>query len=108
MKGIAHFAAGLAVASFFPGVVAGAAHHLSYGPLLGGLAGLLPDTLDFKFFRYFERIDAHIDPAKLTTSSGHPDPQAMAQRIAGAMNQAYNDGTRIKIQLHTLRLGPNL
>jgi hypothetical protein len=108
MKGIAHFATGLAVASFFPSIVTSAAHHLSYGLLLGGLAGLLPDTLDFKFFRYFERIDVEIDPAKITSGAGQPDAQAMAERIAEAMNHAYDCGVRTKIQLHTLRLGPNL
>lgn len=108
MKGIAHFATGLAVASFFPGVVHGAAQSLNFGLLLGGLAGLLPDTLDFKFIRYFERVDDEIDPAKITTDEGHPDPQAMAQRIAAAMNRAYERDTRTKVQLHTLRLGTGL
>jgi len=108
MKGIVHFATGLAVASFFPGVVHGAAQSLNFGLLLGGLAGLLPDTLDFKFLRYFERVDDVIDPAKITTDEGHPDPQAMAQRIAAAMNRAYERDTRTKIQLHTLRLGTGL
>ncbi len=108
MKGIAHFATGLAVASFFPGVVHGAAQSLSFGLLLGGLAGLLPDTLDFKFLRYFERVDDEIDPAKITTVEGYPDPQAMAQRIAEAMNDAYKRNSKTKVQLHTLRLGTDL
>ena len=108
MKGIAHFATGLAVASFFPGVVHSAAQSSSFGLVLGGLAGLLPDTLDFKFFRYFERVDDEIDPAKITTTEGYPDPQAMAQRIAAAMNHAYKRNTRTKVQLHTLRLGTDL
>ena len=108
MKGIAHFATGLAVASFFPGVIHSAAQNQSFGLLLGGFAGLLPDTLDFKFFRYFEQVDDEIDPAKITTSAGHPDPQAMAQRIAESMNQAFERDTRIKVQLHTLRLGADL
>ena len=43
MKGIAHFAAGLAVASFFPGIIHSAAQSQSFGLLLGGFAGLLPD-----------------------------------------------------------------
>jgi len=88
MKGIAHFVTGVAVATFFPEVVYGAAQHLTFGPVLGGLAGLLPDTPDFKFVRYFERLDKEIDPAKLTTEAGHPDPQAIADRIAAAMDRA--------------------
>jgi membrane-bound metal-dependent hydrolase YbcI (DUF457 family) len=108
MKGIAHFVTGVAVATFFPEVVYGAAQHLTFGPVLGGLAGLLPDTLDFKFVRYFERLDKEIDPAKLTTEAGHPDPQAIADRIAAAMNRAYERENRVKIQLHTLKLGADL
>lgn len=108
MKGIAHFITGVAVATFFPEVVYGAAQQLTFGPVLGGLAGLLPDTLDFKFVRYFERLDDEIDPAKITTEAGHPDPQAIAERIAAAMNLAYEGEKRIEIQLHTLKLGADL
>jgi membrane-bound metal-dependent hydrolase YbcI (DUF457 family) len=108
MKGIAHFATGLAVASFFPGIIHSAAQSQSFGLLLGGFAGLLPDTLDFKFIRYFERVDDEIDPAIITTSAGHPDPQAIAGRIAEAMNRAFERDAKIKIQLHTLRLGADL
>ncbi len=108
MKGIAHFITGVAVATFFPEIVYDAAQNLSFGPLLGGLAGLLPDTLDFKFVRYFERLDDEIDPAKLTTEDGQPDPQAIADRIAAAMNRAYESGERIRIHLHTLKLGADL
>jgi ABC-type amino acid transport system permease subunit len=105
VKGIAHFVAGLAVATFFPEIVHSASQNLSFGPLLGGFAGLLPDTLDFKFVRYFARLDAEVDPAKLTTEAGHPDPQAIAERIAAAMNRACESGKRVKVHLHTLRLG---
>lgn len=108
MKGIAHFVTGVAVATFFPEVVYGAAQQLTFGPVLGGLAGLLPDSLDFKFVRYFEKLDQEIDPAKITTEAGHPDPQAIAEQIAAAMNRAYEDEKRLEIQLHTLKLGADL
>lgn len=108
MKGIAHFVTGMAVASFFPEVVLGASGDLSFGPMLGGFAGLVPDTLDFKFVRYFHRVDEEIDPARITTDAGHPDPQAIAERIAMAMNRAYENDARVTIQLHTLRLGADL
>jgi hypothetical protein len=108
LKGIAHFLTGVAIATFFPEVVHAASQTLSFGPLLGGFAGLLPDTLDFKFVRYFERLDDEIDPAKLTDPAGHPDPQAMAEAIAAAMNRAYEAGKRVKVHLHTLRLGADL
>jgi membrane-bound metal-dependent hydrolase YbcI (DUF457 family) len=108
MKGIAHFVTGVAVASFFPEILHSATQNLAFGPVLGGLAGLLPDTLDFKFVRYFERVDDEIDPAKITTGTGHPDPQAMAERIAVAINRAFESGQLVKIHLHTLKLGADL
>jgi hypothetical protein len=105
VKGIAHFVTGIAVATCFPEIVHGASQSLSFGPLLGGLAGLLPDTLDFKFVRYFGRLDDEIDPARITTAAGHPDAQAMAERIAAAMNRAYETGQQVQVHLHTLKLG---
>lgn len=54
MKGIAHFITGVAIATFFPEVVQQAAGG-SLLPMLGGIAGILPDTLDFKFARYLKR-----------------------------------------------------
>ena len=70
MKGIAHFAVGVAVATFVPDVVAAAGRDLAFGPLVGGLAGLLPDTLDFKLFRFLERRDVEIDPALVGEDEG--------------------------------------
>ncbi len=108
MKGIAHFITGVAVATFFPEIVHSAASDLAFGPVLGGIAGLLPDTLDFKFVRYFERLDDEIDPAQITRADGHPDPQAIAERIAAAMNRAHAEGRPVKVHLHTVRLGADL
>jgi membrane-bound metal-dependent hydrolase YbcI (DUF457 family) len=108
MKGIAHFATGIAVASFFPEVVRGAAQIPSFAPLLGGFAALLPDTLDFKFIRYFYGFDEEIDPAKLMTDDGYPDPQGIANQVAAAMNLCYETGKRVSLHLHTLRLGSDL
>jgi hypothetical protein len=108
VKGIAHFATGVAIATFFPAIVHGAAQNLGFGPVLGGLAGLIPDTLDFKFGRYVYRLDDEIDPAKIANKSGQPDPQAIAERIAAAMNRAYEEGKEARIQLHTIRLGADL
>ncbi len=114
MKGIAHFVAGVAVATFFPEIVTSAAQGLAFGPVLGGIAGLLPDTLDFRFVRYFDHVDEEIDPAQPTQGGqrmaqpGHPDPQATAERIASAMNRAYETGKRVKIHIHTVRLGADL
>jgi membrane-bound metal-dependent hydrolase YbcI (DUF457 family) len=108
VKGIAHFATGVAIATFFPGIVHSAAQDLSFGPLLGGLAALIPDTLDFKLGRYFYRLDDEIDPARIAGKPGQPDPQAIAERIAAAMNRAYEERKEVRIQLHTVRLGADL
>ena len=54
MKSIAHFLTGIAIATLFPEVVHRAAEG-SLLPVLGGIAGVLPDTLDFKFVRYLYR-----------------------------------------------------
>ena len=54
MKGIAHFITGVAIATMFPEVVEQAAGG-SLLPVLGGIAGILPDTIDFRFTRYLYR-----------------------------------------------------
>jgi len=102
MKGIAHFATGIALATFFPPVAQQAAQG-GLLPVLGGVAGILPDTLDFKFARYFERYDAEVDP-----QAQNQDPQAMVERVVAAMREAYDSGRPRSIMLRTIRLGPDL
>lgn len=100
MKGISHFLAGIAAASFVPGVIESAAQG-SYLILLGGIFGLLPDTLDFKFARYFDRAESvDPDPANL-------DPQILADQIAALIDRAAVKRREIRAQLHTIKLGPD-
>jgi membrane-bound metal-dependent hydrolase YbcI (DUF457 family) len=101
VKGITHFITGVAIATFFPQVVeqAGAGSLL---PMLGGIGGILPDTLDFKFARYFERYDLEIDPGP------EPDPAAIADALAARMEQAYHDNHPQNVLAHTIRLGADL
>lgn len=101
MKGITHFLTGVALATFFPEVVRQAADG-SLLPVLGGIAGIFPDTLDFKFVRYFERYDLEIDPGP------HPDPHRIADALVGAMRRAYETGQSQNMMLHTIRLGADL
>lgn len=101
MKGIAHFLTGVAIATFFPDVVRQAADG-SLLPVLGGVAGILPDTLDFKFARYFEQYDLEIDPGP------SPDPRQIADALVGAMRRAYETGRSQNVMLHTIRLGADL
>jgi membrane-bound metal-dependent hydrolase YbcI (DUF457 family) len=101
VKGIAHFITGVALATFFPEVVrAGAAGSIL--PVLGGIAGILPDTLDFKFARYFERYSTEIDPGP------DPDPAVIADALADAMHKAYTEGKSQNVMAHTIRLGADL
>lgn len=101
MKGISHFVSGIAAATFVPGVVEQAAAG-SLLPVLGGIFGLLPDTLDFKFARYFERAE-DIDP-----DPRQPDPQLIADRIAEAIDRAYKRNQPVRVRLHTMKLGVDL
>ena len=100
MKGISHFLAGIAAATFVPGVVESAAQG-SYLIVLGGFFGLLPDTLDFKFVRYFERaVDIDPDPAQL-------DPRTIADAVAAEIDRAAATNQSVRVQLHNIPLGPN-
>ena len=80
MKGIAHFVTGLAIATFFPQVVESAADG-SVLLVLGGIAGLLPDILDFRILRYFEEYDVEIDPGP------ELDARQIATHLAETMRQ---------------------
>ena len=101
MKGITHFVSGIAAATFIPGVVEQAAQGALL-PALGGVFGLLPDTLDFKFARYFERAeDIDSDPRR-------PDPHMVADRIAEAIDRAHKRNRPTRVRLHTMKLGVDL
>ena len=100
MKGIAHFVTGIAVATLFPEVV-GQASEGSLLPVLGGIAALLPDTLDFKVLRYLQSYDLEIDPGP------EPNARSIAAAVAGAAREAYHTGESRRVMLHTVRLGPD-
>ena len=100
MKGISHFLAGIAAVSFIPGVVESAVQG-SYLIVLGGLFGLLPDTLDFKFVRFFERAEEiDPDPAQL-------DAQVIADQIAALIDRAAATGRPVRAHVHSIKLGPD-
>lgn len=102
MKGIAHFFSGVAAATFLPAVV----HMSAEGSLillLAGIGGLMPDTLDFKLARYLEKNQVEIDPDPLS-----PDPQAMAEQVAAAIDRAWETGKPVRVQFHTMKLGADL
>jgi hypothetical protein len=120
VKGIAHFVTGVAVATCFAQIVHGASQSLSFVPLLGGVAGLLPDTLDFRLVRFFERPDEEVDLARITMQAGQPDAattasavagavagataQSMASAIARAIDRAFKTGRPVRVKLHTVKV----
>ncbi len=101
MKGIAHFITGVAIATFFPEVVQAGAQG-SFLPVLGGIGGILPDTLDFKFTRYLEVYDTEVDPGPV------PAPDVIADALVDAMHKAYQEGKSQNVMVHTIRLGADL
>ncbi len=63
---------------------------------------MLPDTLDFKFVRYFLSYDLEIDPGP------EPDAREIGRQMAEAMRRAYESGEPQNVVLHTIRLGADL
>jgi membrane-bound metal-dependent hydrolase YbcI (DUF457 family) len=99
MKGIAHFISGVAVASFCPWAVAAAQEGNPAYFILGAAAGILPDTIDFKFYRFFYKHDVRIEP-----QADALDPQPIADAVAQAVSQAA-DGKRTTLKLSTIKMG---
>ena len=91
----------MAVASFFQQAVHMASQEQSFILCLGGLFGILPDTLDFKLAKYFYKSDFEVkpDPNKL-------DAREIANGIAQAVNKAIETG-KGTVQLHTMQIASN-
>lgn len=100
MKGLTHFVSGVAVASCFPQAVQNVNEGSGWLLVLGGVCGILSDTLDFRFGRFFARHDREIRP-----SEHGFDPQEIADALAEAINSAQQTGGPYRIKLHTLRVG---
>ena len=100
MKGISHFVTGVAVSSFFPWSVTAAQEGNPLYFILGGAFGLLPDTLDFKFYRFFYKHDVYVDP-----DIENPSPQTIADEIAAAIDLATDENREVRLKLNTIRLG---
>jgi membrane-bound metal-dependent hydrolase YbcI (DUF457 family) len=101
MKGFTHFISGMAVASFFPQAIHMASQESSFILCLGGLFGILPDTLDFKLAKYFYKSDFEVKP-----DPNDLDANKIANGIAQAVNKAISTG-RGTVQLHTMQLASN-
>lgn len=100
MKGIAHFISGVTVASFCPWAVEAAQNGNPAFFILGAVAGILPDTIDFKFYRFFYHHDISVEP--------HPDqldPQPLADAVAAAVTEAAATGKPVRVKLATIKMG---
>ena len=102
MKGVTHFLVGVATASCFPLAVRSAYDDKSYLILLGGLFGIMCDTLDFKFARYFWKHDYRV-----RMTEDHLDPVAPAETIAKAIDEAAATGRSVHVKLDILRYSTN-
>lgn len=103
MKGFTHFLGGVTVTSFFPAALAAAADGQPGYFVLGGAAALLPDTLDFKFRRFFQRHDLTVAPDAL-----RPDAAAIARTLARAAGLAADGGKPVTVKLESIRRGASV
>ncbi len=100
MKGFSHFMSGVAVASFGPWSIDAALRGNPMFFILGGACGILPDTLDFKFYRFFYRHDVYVEP-----DPKDPDPTKIAQEVARAIRMGVDGNRYIRLKLGSIRLG---
>lgn len=101
MKGITHFSIGVAVAACCPSVVQNVPSGSSGWLLvLGGIFGLLPDTLDFRISRFWARRDIEVIPDPL-----HVDPALIASAVAEAVRRAWEYGRPVRLKLNTVPTG---
>ena len=110
MKGLTHFMSGVALASFFtPAVLmagksgSSATAAASFILTLGGLYGIMPDTLDFKFGQFFSEPDVEVD-----CDPSNPDPQKMADQLGKAIDECWETGKDMKVQFYPMRLASNV
>jgi membrane-bound metal-dependent hydrolase YbcI (DUF457 family) len=103
MKGITHFTVGIAFASCFPSAVQAGADGNPVFFILGGVCGLLPDTLDFKLLRFLHR-----HAMEVVTDPSSPDPSLIANALAHAITRTHETGKTSRIQLHTSQPGIGL
>lgn len=103
MKGFSHFTLGIMSVSFFPEIIKGAENGEFLLPI-AGVCGLLPDTIDFKFTRFFEKTDITYEP-----NPDNLNGVELAKTLADAVDKAWQKkvGEEIRVRLHTLQMGPD-
>ena len=100
MKGLTHFISGVAVSTFFPEAVRMARDDKSWILVLGGLYGILPDTLDFKLGRFLEDEEYVVDP-----DPNDVDARKIGEVVQKALDACVRENREVKISFRTVRLG---
>lgn len=103
MKGFTHFISGVAASTFIKSAVAKASFTTGEGSfllLLGGLFGILPDTLDFKLARFTEDPDFVVSPDPL-----NPDPDKMIKVVQQALEVCWKEKKPVTVAFRTMRMG---
>jgi len=103
MKGLTHFIVGLSIATCFPMAVVWTVREGMLILLLGGIFGIMADTLDFRIARFLEKHDYEVDP-----DPDSIDPQYIAEAMANAIDEAWDNQRPVGIQFHTIKMGPDL
>ena len=99
---LAHFMAGLAWASCWPGAMAAAGNGNPTLLLLGAISGLLPNTLDQWAARFLHRTDIHVVPDPLA-----PDPGMIAGAMATALARCHAHRKPVRIQFYPMEIMAN-
>jgi len=95
LETVARFIAGMAWASCWPAARQAAEDGNPVFFLIGGVCGLLPDTLDQWLARFLRRIDVHIVPDPLA-----PDPRLVADALAQAGAVCHGRGRTVHVELY--------
>ncbi len=103
MKGLTHYISGVAAATCFPQAMQIAHEESSFIIVLGGVFGILPDTLDFKFAQFFEHYHYRVDPDPIK-----PNVQEVADTLAKAINDAHASKEKRSIIFMTIKKGADL
>ena len=102
MRGVTHYFIAAALVSLIPSVMWLAIHEKSFIIVLGAIAGILPDYIDFKIVRFLWRVDEEILP-----EWPFPDPERVAKKVAELIDKAWMERRTINVQFHTIKTGPN-
>ncbi|MDD5092175.1 MAG: metal-dependent hydrolase [Candidatus Wallbacteria bacterium] len=103
MKGLTHFVSGVALATFSSQAVQLAENESSLILVIGGIFGILPDTLDFKVARFFSNEDYIVTPSPQNTNL-----QEIADTIALAIDRSFEEKKKLQVKLNTIKLGADL